>query len=59
MLGGQLRFATEATRYTAVAVKDTATFASVLGKVSSLFNGKLLVDGGTYLGEELSCAFGQ
>ena len=59
MLGGQQRFATEISRYTAVAVKDTPAFANILGKVTSVFDGKLLLDGTTYLAVELSCALGQ
>jgi len=48
-------FATDVSRYTAVAVKDTPAFASVLGEVAIVFDGKLLVDGATYLGAESSC----
>jgi RHS repeat-associated protein len=58
VLGGQTRFATEISRYTAIAVKDTPQFANFLGKVSSVFDGKLVADGLVYLGAEASCALG-
>jgi RHS repeat-associated protein len=56
-LGGQLRWATQIERYVAQRVKDLPAFGNVMGKVSNFFDGKLLLDGATYLGAEASCGF--
>ncbi len=54
-LGGQQRFATMIDRYVAVRVKDLPAFSKVIGQVESVLDGKLLLDGATYLSMEISC----
>jgi hypothetical protein len=55
-LGGRLRWATMAERYTAVAVKDLPAFKSAFGVLEDVLDGKLLLDGATYISMEISCA---
>jgi hypothetical protein len=54
-LGGQLRWATMSERYTAVAVKELPAFKSAFGVLEDVLDGKLLLDGATYISMEISC----
>lgn len=54
-LGGRLRWATMADRYTAVAVKDLPAFKSAFGVLEDVLDFKLLLDGGTYISMKISC----
>jgi hypothetical protein len=42
-------------RYTAVAVKQLPAFKSAFGVLEDVLDGKLLLDGGTYISMEFSC----
>src|SRR5207245_9560661 len=54
-LGGQQRFATMIDHFVSQRVKDLPAFSKVMGQVESALDGKLLLDGATYLSMEISC----
>jgi hypothetical protein len=45
-----------APRYTAVSLKATPGFKSAFGFADNVLDGEVLLDGGTYISMELSCA---
>jgi len=57
-IGGQTRWATMWERYVAQRVKDLPAFKAAMGGLEDALDGKLLLDGGTYLSMELSCVIG-
>jgi RHS repeat-associated protein len=54
-LGGQTRWATVIERYVAQRVKDLPAFKTAMAGAEDVLDGKILLDGATYLSMEISC----